>query len=49
MTWIAEIIVQGFWEGAVEVSYHKWGWVGGAVALIGPFVVCGLILWIIFG
>jgi len=49
MTWIAEIIVQGFWEGAVEVAYHKWGWVGGAVTLLGPFVVGGAVLWIIFG
>jgi hypothetical protein len=49
MTWIAEIIVQGFWEGAVEVAYRKWGWIGGAVALIGPFVVGGLVLWIILG
>lgn len=49
MTWLAEIIVQGFWEGAVEVAYHKWGWIGGAVALLGPFVVGGVVLWIIFG
>ena len=49
MTWIAEIIVQGFWEGAVEVAYRKWGWVGGAVALLGPFAIAGLALWIIFG
>ena len=48
MTWIAEMIVQGFWEGAVEVAYHKWGWVGGAAALLGPFVVGGVALWIIF-
>ena len=47
MTWIAEIIVQGFWESAVEVAYHKWGWLGGAVALLGPFAIGGVALWII--
>ncbi|HKX22290.1 MAG TPA: hypothetical protein VJM81_03340, partial [Rhizorhapis sp.] len=49
MAWLAEMIVQGFWEGAVEAAYRKWGWVGGAVALLGPFVVGGLLLWIFFG
>lgn len=48
MTWLAEFIVQGFWEGAVEVAYRKWGWIGGAVALLGPFMIGGLLLLIIF-
>ena len=52
MTWIAEIaevVVQGFWEGVVEAAYRKWGWIGGALALSGPFVIGGSILWIMFG
>lgn len=47
MTWIAEILIEGFWEGAVEVAYRKGGWVGGAVALLAPFVVIGLVLWLV--
>lgn len=48
MTWLAEIIVQGLWEGAVEVAYRRWGWIGGAVVLLGPFIIGGLVLWGIF-
>lgn len=47
MTWIAEIIIEGFWEGAVEVAYRKGGWAGGAAVLFGPFVVIGLALWVV--
>lgn len=43
MTWLAEILVQGFWEGVVETAYRKWGLLGGAAALLGPFVVLGLV------
>jgi hypothetical protein len=49
MAWIAEILIQGFWEGVVELSYRKWGWIGGAIALLGPFIVGGILLWVIFG
>jgi hypothetical protein len=49
MTWIAEIVVQGFWEVTVEVAYRKWGCVGGAAALVGPFASAALALWMVFG
>lgn len=45
MGWLAEIIVEGFWHGVVEASHRKWGLLGGAVALLGPFVVLGLLAW----
>jgi hypothetical protein len=51
MTWIgevAEVVLQSFWEGAVEAAYRKWGWAAGALALFGPFVAAGLALWVIF-
>ncbi|WP_164847393.1 hypothetical protein [Sphingobium algorifonticola] len=48
MNWLAEILIQGFWEGVVELSYRKWGWIGGGVALLGPFIIVGLLLWLIF-
>jgi len=48
MTWLAEIIVQGFWEGAVEIAYRRWGWIGGAAVLLGPITIVGLVLWGIF-
>jgi len=48
MTWLAEIIVQGFWEGAVEIAYRKCGWIGGAAVLLGPIIIVGLVLWGIF-
>ena len=49
MAWLAELIIQSFWEGAVEIAYRKWGWVGGGTALFGPFILIGLILWLFFG
>lgn len=49
MTWLAEILIQGFWDGVVELSYRKWGLLGGAAALLGPFIIGGLLLWLIFG
>ena len=49
MTWLVELLVQGFWEGAVEGAYRKWGLIGAAAALFGPFILIGSTLWIIFG
>ena len=48
MTWLAEISVQGFWEGAVEIAYRRRGWIGGVTVLLGPFIIGGLVLWGIF-
>lgn len=47
MGWIAEFIIQGFWEGAVEVAYRKWGWTGGIIAFLAPFAIGAFILWLI--
>jgi hypothetical protein len=44
MGWLAEFMIQGFWEGLVEVAYRKWGWPGGMVALAAPFLLIGLII-----
>ncbi len=48
MTWLAEMIVQGFWERAVEIAYRKRERIGGAVALFGSFLFGGLVLWGVF-
>jgi hypothetical protein len=45
MTWLAEIIVQGFWESIVHAAYRKWGLSAGTVALFGPFIIFGLLIW----
>jgi hypothetical protein len=44
MGWIAEFIFQAIWEGAVEVAYQKWGWLGGVMAFFLPilFVIAGV-------
>jgi hypothetical protein len=44
MIGIAEFILQAIWEGAVEVAYHKWGWLGGLIAFLLPilFVMGGV-------
>lgn len=44
MAWLAEFVIQGFWEGLVEVAYRKWGWVGGAIVLLGPILLLALIV-----
>ena len=49
MAWLAELIIQGFWECAVETAYRKGGWIGGGIVLFGPFILAGLILWLLFG
>jgi hypothetical protein len=49
MAWLAELLIQGLWEGIVEGAYRKWGLMGGAVALLGPFVVFGLLIWWVAG
>ena len=45
MAWLVEIIVEGFWEGAVHTAYRKWGLLGGALALFSPFIAFGLLIW----
>lgn len=47
MAWLGEMIAQWIWEGAVEVAYRKWGWVGGAITLVGPFIILGLVIWLL--
>ncbi|WP_156404859.1 hypothetical protein [Sphingomonas sp. Root241] len=44
MGWVAEFLIQGFWESLVEAAYRKWGWVGGMVAFAAPFLLIGLII-----
>jgi len=43
--WIAEMIVQGIWEGFVEVAYRKWGWLGGVAAFLLPPLLAILVIW----
>lgn len=47
MGWLAELILQGFWEGAVEVAYRKWGWLGGGVAFLFPPILIVLMIWVL--
>ena len=47
MTWLAEIIVEGFWQGAVETAYRKWGFLAAVAVLFSPFVVGGLLLYLV--
>jgi len=49
MDWIAEIFIQGLWEGFGEVAYHKWGWVGAISVFLAPIVLIGLLLWALLG
>ncbi|WP_420139064.1 hypothetical protein [Sphingomonas sp.] len=45
MAWLVEIIVEGFWDGAVHAAHRKWGLLGGALALLSPFLFFGLLIW----
>jgi len=47
MSWIAEWIIQGFWDGVVEVAYRKGGWLSAAIVLIVPPAIVILIVWLI--
>lgn len=47
MGWIAEFVVQGFWEGVVELAYRKWGWVGGIIAFLLPIAAVVLLVWLL--
>ena len=47
MGWIAEWIIQGFWEGAVEVAYRRWGWFGGIAAFLLPIMLVALAVWLL--
>lgn len=47
MGWIAEFIIQGFWEGAVEAAYRKWGWLGGLTAFFLPIVIIAFAVWLL--
>ena len=47
MGWIAEFIIQGFWEGAVEVAYRKWGWLGGIIAFFLPIISVIFAVWLL--
>jgi hypothetical protein len=49
MAWLAEIVIQGFWEGIVQVVCRKWGLMGGAIALFCPFVAFGILIWWVAG
>ena len=49
MTWLAEILIQSFWEGVVHVAYRKWGLTVGAFALFALFFIVGLLIWMIAG
>ncbi len=45
VAWIAELLIQGIWEGIVAVVFRKWGLVPGILALLSPFVIFGLVIW----
>ena len=45
MSWVFEFIIQGLWEGAVEASYRRWGWLGGIVAVILPITMGIAFVW----
>ncbi|WP_233503388.1 hypothetical protein [Sphingomonas psychrotolerans] len=47
MGWIAEFVIQGFWEGIVELAYRKWGWFGGIIAFLSPFVAVASVVWLL--
>ncbi|MDT8758637.1 hypothetical protein MZO42_08000 [Sphingomonas psychrotolerans] len=47
MGWIAEFVVQEFWEGAVELAYRKWGWFGGIVAFLLPILAIVFVVWLL--
>jgi hypothetical protein len=49
VAWLAEIVIEGFWEGAVESAYRRWGFLAGAAALFAPFLVLGLTIWVLAG
>lgn len=49
MTWLVEIIVEGFWQGAVEAANRKWGWLAAVAVLFSPFAIGGLLLWMVLG
>lgn len=45
MSWVAEIIIQVFWEGAIEAGYRKWGWLGGIIAFVSPIAFGIAFVW----
>lgn len=47
MGWIAEFVVQGFWQGVVELAYRKWGWFGGIIAFLLPIAALVLGVWLL--
>nr|WP_267495227.1 hypothetical protein [Sphingomonas sp. PL-96] len=42
-------MIEGFWEGAVEAAYRRWGFLAGAAALFAPFLVLGLLTCVLAG
>lgn len=46
MSWLAEMVIQTFWEGLVEVGYRKWGWLGGIIAFVAPPAMIGLLVFV---
>jgi hypothetical protein len=42
-------MIEGFWEGAVQSAYRRWGFLTGAAALLAPLLVFGLLLWVLAG
>jgi hypothetical protein len=45
MAWPVEIIIEGFWQSAIHAAYRRWGLLGGAVALLSPFITFGPLPW----
>jgi len=48
MSWIADVLIQEFWEGVVELAYYKWGWPGGIVAFFSPILFVVIAIWALF-